>query len=53
MSSQTQVDINGTTIHHIMVRPKALAIIGTTECICIIMITQLDINNVFSSSSSY
>ena len=53
MSSQTQLDINGTTIYHLMARPKARAIIGTTECICIIMVTQLDIINVFSSSSSY
>ena len=53
MPSQIQVDINDTSIYHLMARSKALAIIGTTECICIIMITQLDINNVFSSSSSY
>ena len=51
MSSQTQIDINGTMIYHLMARPKALTIIGTTECICIIMITQLDKNNVFSNSN--
>ena len=53
MTFQAQVDINGTTIYHLMARPKTLAIIGTTECMCIIMIAQLDINNVFSSSSRY
>ena len=35
MSFQVQLVINGTTIYHRKAQPETLAIIGTTECMCI------------------